>query len=163
MKAAIAILLSAGVVAAVAVAAHSAGLASTPPTAESGCSLTSLPRPAAVGEQTLYGRIGSLARVGDGFELRFDPALHLTGSTASQAALEDTGSSDVPNDVYVRDESHALLTYRVPAGADATILTQGTCSTSTSVAQLAESVPSAGFWILVDGDTIRSVDQQYHP
>ena len=101
--------------------------------------------------------------MGDGFELRFDPALHLTGSTATQAALEDTGSADVPNDVYVRDESHRLLTYRVPAGADATILTQGTCSTSTSVAQLAASVPSAGFWILVDGDTVRSVDQQYHP
>lgn len=163
MKAAIAILLSAGAVAAIAVGAHSAGPASKPATAESACSFASLPRPAAAGEQTLYGRVRSLVHLGDGFELRFDPAWQLTGSTATEAALEDTGSADVPNDVYIRDESHRLLAYHVAAGADVTVLTRGTCSTRTTVAELAESMPPAGFWILVRGDTVRSLDQQYHP
>jgi hypothetical protein len=75
----------------------------------------------------------------------------------------DTGSSDVPNDTYTRDESHRLLTYLVPATADVTVLEHSACTARTTVARLARSVPSAAFWIRVRMDTVRSLDQQYHP
>ena len=63
---------------------------------------------------------------GRGFriEVRFDPAWFLSGVTASRAALEDTGSSDVPNDNYVVEEGHRLLTYLVPETAHITVLTK---------------------------------------
>lgn len=141
----------------------SAGSESSPEAAQPDCTFASLPPAASVGEQTLYGHIKSLTREGDRFVMRFDPAWLLSGETASRAALEDTGSSDVPNDTYTRDESHRLLTYLVPATADVTILTNATCSTPTTVAELAKSVPPAGFWIRVRMDTVRSLDQQYHP
>jgi hypothetical protein len=83
--------------------------------------------------------------------------------TAATAALEDTGSNDVPNDYYIREDGHRLLTYRVPLTAPVTILTRGTCTTRTTAAKLARSVPPAGFWIRVRGDTVRSLDQQYQP
>ena len=96
--------------------------------------------------------------------LRFDPAWLLSGVTASRAALEDTGSGDVPNDTYTRDETHKLLTLLVPAGAHVTLLTHSTCSTRTTVAKLAKSAtPRRRFWIQVRIDTVRSVDEQYHP
>ncbi len=95
--------------------------------------------------------------------LRFDPAFLLRGVTATRAALEDTGSSDVPNDNYTRDESHRLLTHLVPATAHVTVLTHATCSTHTTVAKLAKPLPRVEFWIRVHSDTVRSLDQQYHP
>ncbi len=155
------------VTAIVAVAAGSSHLSAAPNPARSParapCSFASLPPAARAGEQSLYGHIKSLRRSGSRFVLRFDPAWLLTGLTATRAALEDTGSGDVPNDVYTRDESHRLLTYLVPAGARATVLTHGTCSTATTVARLARSVPPAGFWIRLRNDSVRSIDQQYHP
>src|SRR5258706_15724722 len=93
-----------------------AGSAAPRPKARVACApLLVLPRAASAGEFTLYGHIKSLKRKGARFELRFDPASWLTGVTAARAALEDTGSSDVPNDYYIREDGHRLLTYPVPA------------------------------------------------
>ncbi len=133
------------------------------PAAKATCGFASLPRASHAREQSLYGHIKSLTRKGKRYELRFDPAWLLTGSTASRAALEDTGSSDVPNDTYTRDETHRLLTYRVPGDAQATILVHATCSTHVTIAKLARSMSPAGFWIRVRGDKVNSIDQQYHP
>src|SRR6478672_975362 len=120
--------------------------------------------PGPCGDVALYGHVESLTPRGNDFELRFDPAWFLSGVTASRAALEDTGSSDVPNDTYARDETHKLLTFLVPASAHVTLLTHST-STSTTVAKLAKSTttPRRRFWIRVRIDTVRSVDEQYHP
>jgi hypothetical protein len=125
-----------------------------------------------------YGYVKSLKRKGGSFELRFDPAWLLTGRTANQAALEDTGSSDVPNDNYVVNESARAYTYIVPPNAHVRVLTEGANLNGTpiTVAQLAQlangynpfSKPlfepiSTGFWIRIRIDTVRSLDQQYHP
>jgi hypothetical protein len=125
--------------------------------------LVRLPPAAAAGESTLYGRIVSLTPKGKRFVLKFDPAWWLTGITASHASLEDTGSREVSNDYYIVDEGHRLLTYWVPAATPATILKKGVCTTPTTIAALAKSVPTAGFWIRIRIDTVRSLDQQYRP
>jgi hypothetical protein len=134
------------------------------PSGRAACNFATLPRAAAAGEQSLYGRIGSLRRSNGHYVLRFDPAFLLTGMTANRAALEDTGSSDVPNDNYTVDESHRLLVFPVPASAKVTVLTHATCSTATTVARLARSVrPTQRFWIQIHNGTVRSIDEQYHP
>lgn len=128
------------------------------------------------GEQVEFGYIKSLTPKGNAFELKFDPAWLLSGKTANQAALEDTGSSDVPNDNYVVNEGHRLLTYIVPANARITALTKGVTGTPITVAQLSGIVSgknplghplwegiNTGFWIRVNIDTVRSLDQQYRP
>jgi hypothetical protein len=112
------------------------------------------------------------------FDLRFDPAWLLTGKTASQAAFEDTGSSDVPNDSYVVNESPRAYTYIVPANAQVRVLTAGANldGTPITVAQLVQLVNgknpfpkplfepiSTGFWISIRNDTVGSLQQQYHP
>jgi hypothetical protein len=130
-------------------------------------------------ESVLYGHIKRLTRKGRHFEMRFDPAWWLTGFTAQRAKLEDTGSSDVPNDYYIVEEGHRLLTFLVPAGAKVTVLTrQGVGSipaTAIPVSELAQIVkgrnpqhrrltePKAGFWISTGGDTVSSLEQQYQP
>jgi hypothetical protein len=132
--------------------------------------------PGAPLELTQFGYIRSLDRKGGRFELGFDPALLLSGTTAAHAKLEDTGSSDVPNDYYVVDEGHRVLTYIVPAGAHVTILERGVDATRITVAQLAELVHgrnpfhhrlfepiSTGFWLRTRIDTVKSLDQQYFP
>jgi hypothetical protein len=129
----------------------------------------------------LYGHIKSLTRKGDRFELRFDAAWFLSGVTASRAKLEDTGSSDVPNDNYVVEEGHRLLTYLVPATADITVLSRtgelpgaGFPSTAITASQLAQLVDGqesvklaeplqSGFWMHVKVDTVCSLQQQYRP
>ena len=86
----------------------------------------------------------------------------------------------MPNDNYVVDESHRLLTYLVPKTAHVTVLTnegtKGISATPIAVAELAqiakgrnpkhrklfESLDS-GVWIRVRIDTVRSLDQQYRP
>jgi hypothetical protein len=123
-----------------------------------------------------FGHIKSLVRSGDGFTMRFDPAEFTSGVTASDAALEDTGSSDVPNDNYVVDETHRLYTYLVPADAHVTVLGKGVQGMPIAVAQLAKLVKGhdplghplfepleTGFWMLYDVDTVRALDQQYQP
>ena len=126
-----------------------------------------------------FGHIKSLTHRGDHYELRFDPEWFLTGVTANTAAAED-GAVDpgqpVPNDNYRVDEGHRLLTYIVPVSAEATVLAKGATGTPVSVAELARIVDgtssvhpklwepiTTGFWIRVDIDTVRSLDQQYQP
>ena len=108
--------------------------------------------------------------------MRFDPAWLLTGKTASQAALEDTGSSDVPNDNYVVNESTRAYTYNVPPNAHVTVLKEGVNGDSITVAELSQLASgqnpfpkplfepiSTGFWISIRNDNVLSLDQQYHP
>jgi hypothetical protein len=134
------------------------------PAAKRSCTFATLPRATRAGQQSFYGHISSLKRQGTRYVLRFDPAFLLSGLTASRAAREDTGSGDVPNDNYTRDETHKLLTFLVPGNASVTVLTHATCSTRTSVAKLASSTtPRRRFWISVRIDTVRSIDEQYHP
>lgn len=81
----------------------------------------------APGERLEFGHIKSLTRKGDHFELRFDPAWFLSGETASKAAAEDGAvepGQPVPNDNYVVEEGHRLLTYPVPGDAHVTVLTR---------------------------------------
>jgi hypothetical protein len=129
----------------------------------------------------LYGHIKSLTPRGDHFEMRFDPAWFLSGVTAKQAMLEDSGSSDVPNDNYVVEEGHRLLTYIVPKTAEITVLSRtgkipgpGFPSTAITASQLAQLVDGkepvklaesldSGFWMHVNSDTVCSVHQQYRP
>ena len=125
-----------------------------------------------------YGYIKSLRQKGASFELRFDPAWLLTGTTANQAALQDTGSSDVPNDSYVVNESTRVYTFIVPASAQVRALTTGANldGTPITVAQLAQLVAGknplpkplfesvkGGFWISIRNDKVDSLQQQYHP
>src|SRR5919204_736989 len=86
--------------------------------------IAKLPPAASAGQQTMYGHVRSLTRKGARFELRFDPAWWLTGVTASRAKLEDTGSSDVPNDYYIVEEGHRLLTYLVSPDAHVMVITR---------------------------------------
>jgi hypothetical protein len=128
------------------------------------CTFATLPRATPAGQQSLYGHISSLTRKGNHYLLRFDPAWLVSGLTASRASLEDTGSGDVPNDTYTRDETHKLLTFLVLASARVTVLTHATCSTRTTVAKLAKAATRRRrFWIQVRIDTVRSIDEQYHP
>jgi hypothetical protein len=132
--------------------------------------------PGAPKRQIQFGHIKSLKRIEGDYVLRFDPAQYLTGVTASDAALEDTGSSDVPNDAYVVDEGHRLFAYKVPADAHVTVLADGVEGTQITVAELAKLVKGkdplghplfepleTGVWILIEIDTVRSIDQQYVP
>jgi hypothetical protein len=141
----------------------------------------------ATGDQRLYGQVKSLERKGDHYELRFDPALFLSGVSANVAQAEDQHTSCQPsacppvaNDNYVVDEGHRLLTYLVPAAVQGTVLTKSGSSggpfpaTTITVAQLAQIVAgksslklfeplSTGVWILVHVDTVRTFAQQYRP
>lgn len=127
-----------------------------------------------------FGYIRSLTRTGNRFELRFDPAWFLSGATANTAASEDgvvEPGQPVPNDNYILDEGHRLLTYSVPATAHVTVLTNsaaggGPTATPVTVSQLAQIVHgksdlklfepiTTGFWIAVNVDTVRALDQEY--
>jgi hypothetical protein len=136
-----------------------------------------LPPAAPAGQMVLYGHIKKLTRKGSHFELRFDPAWFTSGVTASRAKLEDTGSSDVPNDNYTVEEGHRLLTYLVPTTARITVLVsnaKGISSTPIPVDELARIVNGgkhrklfepldSGIWIRIRIDTVRELDQQYKP
>lgn len=125
----------------------------------------------------LFGHVKSLAPRGDAFELQFDPAWFTTGLTASRAKLRDTGYGDVPNDNYVVEEGHRLLTYILPASAHITVLTKADGSspaTAITASQLAQLIAGkepvklwesldTGFWMHVHVDTVCSLGQQYHP
>ena len=130
----------------------------------------------------VYGHVRSLVRKGGGFEARIDPAWWLTGVTARQAAAADGAirpGEPVPNDYYVVDESHRVLTYRVATSARVMVLTRRgrgpIPATAIPVSELAQIVagrnprhrqllePKAGFWLRVTGDRITALDQQYQP
>jgi hypothetical protein len=156
--------------------------ATSAPARSAACALLHLPPATRTGEIVMFGHVKSLTRKGNRFELRFDPAWWLTGLTARRAKLEDTGSPDVPNDYYIVDESHRLLTYLVPATARVTVLTNHgdpnrLGATSVSVVELAQLLngkhprhlrltePKAGFWlrIVTSSGTVTALDQQYQP
>jgi hypothetical protein len=128
----------------------------------------------------IFGHVSSLERKDGRYELRFDPAWFTSGLTANTAAAEDgivEPGEPVPNDNYVVDEGHRLLTYLVPDDAAVTVLTRNSdnfYSTPITVSQLAELVHGerpvelfepldSGVWIRVHIDTVCALDQQYRP
>jgi hypothetical protein len=143
--------------------------------------------PSATGDQRLYGKIESLVRRDDHYELRIDPAWFLSGVTANVAQAADQGircrpraCPPVANDHYVVDEGHRILTYIAPTDVRGTVLTRNGPnggpfpSTTITASQLAQLVAgksslklfeplSSGVWILVHGDTVRAFAQQYVP
>jgi hypothetical protein len=130
-------------------------------------------------ELVQFGHIKSLKRTGSEYLMRFDPEWFLMGVTANKAAAEDGAvapGEPVPNDNYRVEEGHRLLTYRVPAEAQVSVLTTSTNlkGTPITVAQLAQIVAgkkpvplfepiATGFWIRINIDTVRSIEQQYQP
>ena len=70
-----------------------------------------LPTPPVGAPQQLvvYAHIKSITAKGGSFEAKVDPAEYLSGETANRAAIADKviqPGDTVPNDHYVRDESH---------------------------------------------------------
>lgn len=127
-----------------------------------------------------FGYIKSLKPKGDGYVMRFDPALLLSGLTANTAAAEDGAvepGQPVPNDNYRVNESKRAYTFLVPANAHVTVVTGGAGpvgSTAIDVAELARIVNGGkhlklfeplqtGVWIRYRIDTVRSIEQQYQP
>jgi hypothetical protein len=125
-----------------------------------------------------YGHVRSLVRNGNAYRLRFDPALWLSGDTASRAAAQDgvvAPGEPVPNDYYIVDESKRQLTYTVPANARVTVVVLGPVSTRIAVSELAALTQgrnpkhrklygsNLGFWIRIAGDRVTRLDQQYQP
>lgn len=142
--------------------------------------LRTLPRASAAGRQSLWGHIRSVTRSGGRWQMKFDPALLLFGTAAEQAAYEDTGSRDVPNDSYSVDESRRVYTYTVAPGAAITILGKSLKTITVGVAEFAQIMRgknpngrplfgdprTAGFWIGVGSkypNPVASIDEQYHP
>jgi hypothetical protein len=132
----------------------------------------------------IFGRITAIARTGDHFELRFDPAWFTSGLTANSAAAEDGAvpkGEPVPNDYYVVDDGHRSLAYQLPAAAHVEVLARGAApgssgfpSAAITVAELSRIVNGgphrplfeplgSGVWIRVHVDTVCSVEQQYRP
>ena len=130
-----------------------------------------------------FGYIRSLVRKQGRFELRFDPAFWLSGTTANRAAVADgviAPGDTVPNDYYIRNESRRVLTYIVPRTARVTVLTNpgaGPRSTRITVGELAAIVEGRnprsrplydegnhlGYWATISNDTVIRLDQQYQP
>src|SRR5262245_33274692 len=125
-----------------------------------------------------YGHVKSIVRTGDHkrFRIQFDPAWWLSGVAGERAC----GCKPLPNDYYVVDETHQLLTFPVRSDARVLVLVNhGTIGTaSIPVAELAQIVrgknprhrqlqePKAGFWIRVGSNypnLVLSLDQQYQP
>jgi len=129
----------------------------------------------------LFGQITSMTRTDGGFEVKFDPAWWLSGVAAQRAALEDTGSADVPNDYYIVDEAHRLLTVPVSGDARITVVTHGDDgigSVAVSPAELVEIVKGRNpghrrlfsaklpFWLQLGEkypNGAQTLDQQYQP
>jgi hypothetical protein len=128
-----------------------------------------------------FGHVRSLVRTGGRYELRFDPALLLSGEAANAAAAEDgvvEPGEPVPNDNYTVDESPRAYTYLVADDAKVTLLVRTSPEkwgpTPVTVADLAKILDGksdidlfepvdTGVWITVDVDTVRGVYQQYKP
>ena len=128
----------------------------------------------------IFGHIDSLERRDGKLVLRFDPAWFTSGVTANTAAAED-GAVDpgqpVPNDNYVVEEGHRLLTYFVGPHAHIGVLAKskpGVQTTAITTSELERIVNggkhrplfeplASGVWIRVHIDTVCSLDQQYRP
>lgn len=120
-----------------------------------------LPPAAPAGQTTLYGHIKTMTRRGGHYLLGFDPAWFTSGITASRAKKQDTGSGNVPNDNYVVEEGHRVLTYIVPLSARVTVLTND----GSGISPVAIPVPELAR--IVNGGPHRKLfgplDQQYRP
>jgi hypothetical protein len=130
-------------------------------------------------ERWEFGYVKSLTRKEGRYMLEFDPAQFLSGEAANVAAAQDglvEPGEPVPNDNYVVNESKRTYTYFVAPNARVTVLKEGVNGSPITVAQLADIVGGenpfdkplfepieTGFWILVDIDTVRELDQQYKP
>ena len=142
--------------------------------------LLRLPQATPAGQEMLFGHIKSLTRKDGRWEMRFDPALLLHGVSAERAALDDTGSSDVPNDSYTLELGHRQVTYVVAGNATVSVLTKGLGTTTIPVSELAgvlkgknpmhrplfDRTNGLGYWIRVSDkypNPVLSLDQQYHP
>ena len=127
-------------------------------------------------QQALYGHVKSITRHGGRLELRFDPALWLTGVAAERAC--NCGSGPVPNDYFIVDETHRLLTFVVRRDATVTIITARDYAVPITVRELKQIVagknpkhrdllePKAGFWIRIGAkypNPIVALGQQYQP
>lgn len=130
----------------------------------------------------IFGHVASLSRKAGTWEMRFDPAWFTSGVTANTAAAEDgvvAPGEPVPNDNYVIEEGHRLLTYLVAPSAHVTVLTRHGDpvqfgATPITVSELAALVHGekpvelfesldTGVWIRVHVDTVCAIDQQYRP
>jgi hypothetical protein len=155
--------------------------------------LSDSPTPAAAAEPSaravtpcegdrVFGHIKSLTAKGDHYELQFDPAWFLSGETANRAAAEDGAvppGEPVPNDNYVVEEGHRVLTFLVRPTARVTVLVRNSGegdfgSKTITVAELAQLIDGkkpvelfepleSGIWLRVQIDTACSVEQQYRP
>jgi hypothetical protein len=130
------------------------------------------------GQVVQFGYVKSLVRSGGRYRMHFDPALMLSGETANVAAAQDgliQPGEPVPNDNYVVNEGKRLFMYFVAPDARVTVLKKGPQGTPVTVEQLARLVShhnppfklfeplTTGFWIVVNIDTVRALDQQYRP
>jgi hypothetical protein len=155
------VILAAGIIAVAAAGSTIAALSSSAPAGK--------PK-----QMALYGHVKSIAPHGRRLELRFDPALWLTGVAAERAC----GCSPVPNDYFVVDETHRLLTFVVRRDATVTIVTAHDYATPITVGELGQIVagknpkhrdllePKAGFWIRIGArypNPIVALGQQYQP
>jgi hypothetical protein len=133
-----------------------------------------LPPAAGAGETVFYGHIRALTRKRSHYELRFDPAWWLSGTAAERAAVADKvikPGEAVPNDYYVVDSDHRLLTFLVAGDAHVTVLDQKHLPRSLVVslrklAQLVRVGTRQGFWIRVGAkyaNPVVALDQQYQP
>jgi hypothetical protein len=132
-------------------------------------------RPAHV---SFFGSVKKMRHTAQGWEIRFDPVWWLNGHAAEQAAFEDTGSRDVPNDYYTVDEGHRLLSFLVSKGTAITVLTRDLKPVRVSPSEFNQIVhgknpnhrslfsPTAHVWIQVGNkypNPLISIDQQYQP
>ena len=129
-------------------------------------------------QDVMWGHVKAFTRKGSRYELKYDPGWYLTGTAAEHAALEDTGSRDVPNDAYTLEEGHRLLTFTVLPSARINVLTAPGVWQRVTPAQFVQIVkgknptahrifePQAGYWIRI-GDKYPNpaltLDQQYQP
>jgi hypothetical protein len=145
-----------------------------------GWAVASLPLFSPPSQITEYGYVQSITPKGNAYVLRFDPALWLEGETANAAAVvagEIKPGESVPNDYFILNPDHQLLTYKLPANAHVTVLVY-LKTTKVSVAYLAkllkgksgcgtkfELTPPCrnGFWLRYSIDTVKALDQQYQP
>ena len=165
-----------GLAAAVAIVAAVA-LASSGRSSSTGAELpipTNLPTAAPAGQMTLYGHIRTLKPSSQHWrvEMRFDPAWYTSGLTAKAAY-----HGIVPNDTYVIEEGHRLLTYIVAMNAKIRVLTNhgtGPVLTPIKLTELMRIVNGGphrtlfeplrtGVWIRVHSDTIQEINQHYRP
>ena len=127
-----------------------------------------------------FGYVKAIVPAGKGYELKLDPAYWLEGLTAQRAAAQ--AGQTVENDYYIVNPDHRLFTYKLPANAPATVLTNssgGIKSTNVPISELAQivkgknpkhrplleagSIRTLGYWVKTRIDTVKALDQQYQP